>query len=326
MALRRFVEACLRGSGQVMFQDHPVTGFLFLAGIAWGALAAGTPAVLAGAVWGLAVATATALWLRADEASFRRGLFGYNGLLVGAGLPTFLADHGLLWVYVTVGAAVSTVVFMALANVFKTWECAALTAPFVLVAWVLVLGAYALAGLPSASLPAPTMPHHLAAPATVHPQTARFWIESLLNGPAQVIFQGNAVTGALFLAGLAVSSRAAAGLALLGSLVGLGVAASFGADARSLQAGLFGFCPVLTAIALGGTFYPPSGRVLAFALLGTVFTVFAQAALNVALMPLGVPAFTAAFVLTTWLFLLARGDLAPLPHEPVRESVFGPRP
>jgi urea transporter len=39
-----------------------------------------------------------------------------------------------------------------------------------------------------------------------------------------------------------------------------------------------------------------------------VFTVVAQAAFNVALTPLAIPALTAPFVLVTWIFLLARPD------------------
>ena len=42
----RFVDINLRGVGQVMFQDNPFTGLLFLAAIAWGSFAAGAPEVL----------------------------------------------------------------------------------------------------------------------------------------------------------------------------------------------------------------------------------------------------------------------------------------
>jgi urea transporter len=63
---------------------------------------------------------------------------------------------------------------------------------------------------------------------------------------------------------------------------------------------------VLTAVALGTVFHPPGWRVAAYAALGTVFTVIAQAAFNVALTPLAIPALTAPFVLVTWLFLLPR--------------------
>jgi len=66
---------------------------------------------------------------------------------------------------------------------------------------------------------------------------------------------------------------------------------------------------VLTAVALGTVFYRPGWRVAAYAALGTVFTVVAQAAMNVAFAPLGIPALTAPFVLCAWLFLLPQQHL-----------------
>ena len=41
----RFVDTNLRGIAQVMFQDNPLTGALFLAAIGWGSYAAGVPRV-----------------------------------------------------------------------------------------------------------------------------------------------------------------------------------------------------------------------------------------------------------------------------------------
>ena len=57
------------------------------------------------------VSTLTAQWLRVDRG--RRSApasIGYNGVLVGLALGTFLAPGPLLWVYVVLGAAVSVVV------------------------------------------------------------------------------------------------------------------------------------------------------------------------------------------------------------------------
>ena len=35
-----FIDVCLRGAGQVMFQNNPLTGLFFLVGIFWGAYSA----------------------------------------------------------------------------------------------------------------------------------------------------------------------------------------------------------------------------------------------------------------------------------------------
>ena len=56
------VDTCLRGAGQVMLQDNPLTGLLFLIGIWWAALAVGAPAVGVGALVGLLASTMTAIW------------------------------------------------------------------------------------------------------------------------------------------------------------------------------------------------------------------------------------------------------------------------
>ena len=99
----RFVDINLRGIGQVMFQDNPLSGALFLAAIAWGSFAAGVPQVLFGGLVAVVAATLTAQWLRVDPASLRAGLYGFNGLLVGLALATFVAPGPLLWAYVDPG-------------------------------------------------------------------------------------------------------------------------------------------------------------------------------------------------------------------------------
>lgn len=142
-------------------------------------------------------------------------------------------------------------------------------------------------------------------------------------GVAQVFLIANPITGVIFVVALAMNSRWAAGLALYGSVIAVATAVFLGAETSSIQSGLYGFSPVLTAIALGSTFYQPSPRVLAFTTLAVVSTVLAQAALDVVLLPLGVVTLTAPFVFTTWVFLLAKGDLAPLAHAEVEEQVFG---
>ena len=84
----------------------------------------------------------------------------------------------------------------------------------------------------------------------------------------------------LFLAGLAVSSLWAAVFGLLGSLLAVLVAVVLQAEHASINNGLYAFSAVLTAIALGSTFNKPSWRVLIYTLIGVIFTVFVQGALN----------------------------------------------
>jgi urea transporter len=320
-----FLDICLRGAGQVIFQNNPLTGLFFLLAILWGAIVAGQIAIAVGAVLALVIATVTAMLLNADEPSLKQGLFGFNGVLVGAAMPTFLAGSPAMWLVLIVGAAVSTVVMLAVSNVMKTWGSPALTFPFVLTTWFLVLGAYSFGHVPIAGLPPPALPHAPGVASVILSplDLLRIW----LKGPAQVFLINNAISGVLVVIGLAVSSRFAAIFALAGSAVAIVMAFILGASEASINAGLYGFSPVLTAVGLGCVFYQPSWRVALYALLGTIFTVIVQGAMDAAVGPLGIPTFTAPFVFVTWLFLLPKADLQPHPHEPIQGGILDkPKP
>ncbi|HVZ51386.1 MAG TPA: urea transporter [Pseudolabrys sp.] len=297
----------LRGIGQVMFQDNPLTGALFLIAIAWGSYAAGVPQVAIAGVIAVVVATLTALWLRVDDESINAGLCGFNGVLVGLALATFLTTGPLLWVYVVLGAAVSVVVMLATTNVVKPWG-GALTFPFVLTTWLLLLATYGFSGLAGAALPTGRV---VAAfqPYEANPIQLVDLVQGVFQSISQVFLKASGVAALFLLAGLAVNSLAAAAFALGGAILAVLTAHLFGAESDLITGGLLGFSPVLTAIALGTVFYQPSWRVVAYAALATVFTVVAQSALNVALTPFAIPALTAPFVLVTWLFLLPRQRL-----------------
>jgi urea transporter len=306
----RFVDINLRGVAQVMFQNNPLTGVLFLVAIGWGSYAAGVPQVALAGLLAVIVASLTAEWLHVDAASLNSGLYGYNGVLVGLALATFLAPGPLLWVYVVLGAAVSVIAMLGTANAVKPWGVSALTFPFVLTTWLLLLATYGFSGLTGTALPAGQVvtpfQHYDASPLKIVDL-----VEGVLQSISQVFLKGSGVAALLLLAGLAVNSLAAAAFALAGAILAVATAHLFGAESELVSAGLLGFSPVLTAIALGTVFYHPSARVTAYAVLGTVFTVIAQAALNVALTPLAIPALTAPFVLVTWIFLLPRQCFEP---------------
>lgn len=311
----RFIDILLRGTGQVMFQNHPLTGLLFLAAIAWGALASGVPEVALGGLLGLLASTLTAMWLRVGAEGLRAGLHGYNGLLVGLALPTFLAPTPLLWGFIALGAAVAAVATLATANVAKTWGVAALTAPFVLVTWLLLMAAFAFDGLGSGALP---FSSDIAAidPAAAQPLRLVDFAIGVLKSVSQVFLKDSNWAALLLLAGLAVSSLPAALFGLGGAVLAVVFAHLLGAESDVVTAGLFGFSPVLTAIALGTVFHTPGPRVALYAALGTLFTVVVQGAMNVALAPFGVPTLTAPFVLVSWLFLLPRQQFEPSGDKP----------
>ncbi|MDP2355404.1 MAG: urea transporter [Beijerinckiaceae bacterium] len=311
----RFVDVNLRGVGQVMFQNNPLTGALFLAAVAWGSFAAGAPHIFFGGLLALVVSSLAAMWLRVPQEKLNAGLCGYNGVLVGLALATFLAPGPLLWVYVVLGAVVSVIVMLGVSNAVKDWGLTALTFPFVLTTWLLLLATYGFAGLKGVALPTGNM---VAAfePFAVDPLNIIDLGRGVVLSLSQVFLKASGVSALLFLIGLAVSSLPTALFALGGAVLAVLTAHVLGAESDLITGGLLGFSPVLTAILLGTVAYSPSLRVATYAAIGVVFTVIAQAALNVALTPFAIPALTAPFVIVSWLFLLPRQCLESRQGEP----------
>lgn len=303
----RFGDVNLRAIGQVMFQDHPLSGMLFFIAIGWDAYAAAAPAVAIGGVVALVVATSTAHWLQADDAHIRAGLLGFNGYLVGLALATFMQPSATMWVCVALGGAMSTIALLAIANVRKTWSVPALTAPFVLVAWLLLLATNAFGGLDS-----------------VLPPGAHIVPSRCVGGPSASCGRVRRGDASQHLPGLPQGQRhrrrparggtrrqlaRRCGVGHGGAVVAVATAHSLGAESELVSGGLMGFSPVLTAVALGAMFHAPGLRGAVYAVLGTIFTVFVQGALNAVVTPFAIPTLTAPFVLATWLFRLARPKL-----------------
>jgi urea transporter len=323
------VDTLLRGIGQVMFQNNPLTGLLFLAGIFVNSAKFGGSALL-----GLAASTLAAYVLGADRALIRAGLFGFNGVLVGIALAFFLEFDLLLAVYIVLGAAVSTVVMMALINLLSAWDMPALTAPFVLTTWLLVAAVYQFSNVRPGKLiiPIPLDPQagiqtelrELAAAAAAGLSAGNL-VHAFFRGIGEVMFQDNLWTGVIFLVAILVNSRISAAFAALGSAVGLLTALAVGADGFSVFHGLYGFNAVLTAIALGGLFFVLTWRSAVYTLVAAVFTTLAFAGIAVLLSPVGLPALTAPFVLVTWLFLLPKRGFRTLEPVPVAEVTTAER-
>lgn len=312
----------LRGASQVFFMENAATGLLFFVAMAYASALTGNWATTIGAALGVLVATLTARLLDCDAPSVSSGLYGFNGILVGAALPTFIASSPQLWAAIVIGAAASTVVTAAFsATLTDKWGIPGSTGPFVLTGWLMVAAAYSFGRL-QVTGDAPRLAADLVRGAAGIPGPADL-VAIFFRNIAQVYLLGSAVSGAIILAGILIASVPAGIAAAAGSLVSLVVALAMGADPSAVSQGLYGFSPVLTAMAVGVIFLTPSPRVAVYAGLATVTTVFVQGALDALVAPAGIPSFTAPYVLTMYLFIAPKRLLAPHPHAPVADHMVG---
>ena len=311
----------LRGASQVFFMENAATGLLFFVAMAYASALTGNWATTIGAALGVLVATLTARLLDCDAPSVSSGLYGFNGILVGAALPTFIASSPQLWAAIVIGAAASTVVTAAFsATLTDKWGIPGSTGPFVLTGWLMVAAAYSFGRL-QVTGDAPRLAADLVGGSAGIPAPADL-VAIFFRNIAQVYLLGNAVSGAIILAGILIASVPAGIAAVAGSLVSLIVALAMGADPSAVSQGLYGFSPVLTAMAVGVIFLTPSPRVAVYAGLATVTTVFVQGALDVIVAPAGIPSFTAPYVLTMYLFIAPKRLMAPHPHAPVADHML----
>lgn len=327
-----FIDTLLRGAGQVMFQNNPVTGLFFLVGIFFNAITTDALPLGWGALIGLVSSTLAALVLGANRDLIRNGLFGYNGILAGVGLAFFLHFDGVLIGYIVLGAVVSTVVMMALANFFGTWDMPALTAPFVLTTWLFLSAAFVFSDLhlvpsilPALPNPKATVPTGFQPLATSPAGPASVTVDNLLQGffrgVGEVFFQDNLITGIIFLVGILVNSRISAAFAAIGSAVGLLTSLLFlGGSGFFNYHGLYGFNAVLAGIAVAGVFYVFTWRSALYAAVCALVTTVVMGAITAFLTPVSMPALTAPFVLTTWLFLLPKAGFRALQPVPLAEA------
>lgn len=134
----------------------------------------------------------------------------------------------------------------------------------------------------------------------------------MLRGVGQVMFQNNWLTGLIFLVGIFFNSWIYGIVCLLGTLVSTLTALALRADRTLIRSGLFGFNGALIGIGLNA--YMSSDftngslldwRLYLYIVFAAAFTSVVFAALFTLLGPYRVPALTAPFVLTGWLFIFA---------------------
>jgi urea transporter len=124
------------------------------------------------------------------------------------------------------------------------------------------------------------------------PEPAR----AALRGIGQVFFQDNALTGACFAVGIAISSPLMGLGALLGTAIGTATAKLARFDAAETRDGIYGFNATLVGIASFFFFQPGPASVILL-LVGGVAATFLTRVLR-KLLPF--PTYTSPFVLTAW--------------------------
>lgn len=220
----------LRGAGQVIFQENPLTGLLILLGLGYY-----YPNILLMGFIALLVSTLTAHLIGCSREEISKGLWGFNGFLVGLGVGTFFLPSPTTYTVLGIGSILSVVLPYLIK---KRFSFPLYTAPFVLIVWGMLL-------LPTGFLPLTSTPLSFTEPLME-------WRGILFRSFSQIFLQGGAIQcGVLILGGLLIASTSSALWGLLGALLPLAFFWIFQGDFALLNAGMIGYNGILVAIALG---------------------------------------------------------------------------
>ncbi|NML18997.1 urea transporter [Azohydromonas caseinilytica] len=259
----------LRGLAQILLLRTATAGALVLCG-----LLLASPALAGAAVLGSALGSLLALFPGQPRQDLGLGLHGYNTALAAMAAQAVF-EPSLAALVLIVGMVALTAFIL---RAWRPWPVPLYTAPFVLGVWAVTAAAPLLGLEPaaaSASVPAVTL------------------TDGLMHGLAQVLLVQSLPAGLCVLCAVALESPRLAVRALAASALGLAIGLLLDRPQGALAAGLAGFNAVLCVLAL------PRGTVRQVLVAASAATLLSLAAQG-----LGIPAFSAPFILSTWAVLM----------------------
>jgi urea transporter/Ca2+-binding EF-hand superfamily protein len=261
---------------------------------------------------GTASATLMAIALKANRGAIQNGIFGLNGMLVGAAMAFFGAFGNGAWnpvwaIAAIILSALTAVVMETVGTWFATrFRVAPLGIPFngVMLTFLLLL----------AFVPQPFF--DLGPPPPPFPAGAidgfRL-VQSLPISLAQVFFSDKLVSVVLVVLGVAICTPIGAVVGLLGCAMYLLAGLLLRAKPDELYTGLWGYNAALTATAIGGVFYTPNRLSISIGLICAFLASIASILLAPLFSLLKLPVLSVPFaIVTIGCFLILQRSLPSL--------------
>ena len=291
------ITVSLKGISQVILIENAITGLLILVAITIESYYLGIIALLSAII-----GTLVGKFGGVAEQTINQGLLGYNSVLTGMALASFLSGP-YMWIIALVGSAVAAIFTATMLHFMQKTEIPILTFPFIILTWFILLASYKLKVIRLSP--------------TLEPQNLAYWqldisgeinvLQDIFNGIGQVFFLDNTISGIILSLAVFLGGKKLGFYAVIGNIVSILIAYFLGGEHTLIAMGLYGYNAILTIIAVSAVFNHEHNR---FALLSGIIaaclTVPITAGLSTFLLPYGLPALTMPFVLCSWLILSAR--------------------
>lgn len=275
------VRTMFRGIGQVIFQNNAVSGTFMLAGIFFNSYIMGFFTL-----FGTIVSTLMAKSMKYDSDKIQAGIYGFNGTLVGITIPCFMAVNVWSILLMIVASCLSTWVTH---NFAKQKLLPTLTAPFVVITWLMLFVSTIFPVLQIGDSVTPQINDHVFAP-----------FKAFSLGFGQIMLQGNSpITGLLFLLAIVVNTPKMALRATLACALSLPLALLPFTDKELINNGLYGYNAILAFLAITDIV-----SITSFKYIKALVALLLSFVLQYLGLYLGITTLTAPFVLAVWIVVL----------------------
>lgn len=260
----------------------------------------------------LLITYSACLWLKLPEAGIRRGVYGYNSLLIGLVIALYFEYGPEYWLILALGSFLTLLLSAWMATSLNRIQLPLLGIPFLLGIWIVLLSVrrfdaidlnergifllnelYALGGMQLVE----------AWQFIQNPPIPRFW-EVYLKSLGAIFFQYNIVSGFFIALGILIYSRIAFSLSLLGFATGYYFYLFIGGGLSELFYSFIGFNFILASISLGGFFVIPSWRSYLLIFIMTPIMALVVSALSYLFTDLQLPLYSLPFNLLILLLIL----------------------
>ena len=196
----------------------------------------------------------------------KKGVYGFNSLLVGLGLGIYFEPNIQLFLIILFAAIFTLFISVVLQGVLGKYYLPFLSIPFLIVIWSVTVATrqFQELGLSSEGIYMANEIYRIGGSTLVK---IYYWFSSIhipeiinvyLLSLGAIFFQYNVLAGIIISIGLLIYSRIAFSLSIIGFFFAYIFYIIIGADISTLSYSYIGFNFILTAIALGGFFLIPS--------------------------------------------------------------------
>lgn len=294
--LNWLITTSLKGISQVLLIENAVSGLIILAAITVASFSLGIITLFSSLIGTLIGKVAGA-----DSESVNQGLYGYNSVLSGIALSLFLSGNER-WIIALAGSAITAIITAAMFHLIRPIGIPILTFPYIVLTWFLLLTAYRLVSFKISPELTPQSLSHW----TLTIKGEMHWIDAFINGYGQIFFLDHTLSGILLFIAIFWAGWRLGLYAIIGNTAASLTAYGLGGEHHLISLGLYGYNAILSIIAVSIVFKENKRQGLLIGLIAACLTVPVTASVVTWLLPYGLPPLTMPFVLSTWIFLLAR--------------------